>query len=132
MKQIIPLGLIEYETTTPVPEQVIELTTFAGKREIIWIESVNDREMVVHRRQANTDVVNLGQVRSTTLMGYALKDAFPYKYLKTPIETGEFTLTMPEFTLEPLDYCPEPYDPDDYEDWPAEFSTDLPDYSGVD
>jgi hypothetical protein len=63
------------------------------------------------------------------------------RYIKKPIETGRFTLTMPKFTLEPgfvnpvtlepLDYCPEPLDDPDFEEY-TPFSTELTDYSGID
>ncbi len=50
------------------------------------------------------------------------------RYAKNGIELGKFTLTMPEFTKKPLDYCPEPYDPEEY----TPFSDELPDYGGID
>jgi hypothetical protein len=52
-------------------------------------------------------------------------------YIRKPVEPSRFTLLMPEFPLKPLDYCPEPYDPGDYEEY-TPFSTELTDYSGVD
>ncbi len=83
MRQTIPLGLIEYETTTPVPNQVIELRDTLGNREIIWVESVTDRQMTVYRRQAGTDYLKLGRSGRTTLIGYALPGAFPEKKEKS-------------------------------------------------
>jgi hypothetical protein len=56
------------------------------------------------------------------------------RYIKKPIETGRFTLTMPKFTLEPGFVNPvtlEPLDDPDFEEY-TPFSTELTDYSGID
>ncbi len=69
--QRLPLGIIQFETTTPVPKQVIRLTDRYGNYEIVWVEWINHEGMGVHRGQAMSDWIDLAFIYNTELIGYA-------------------------------------------------------------
>jgi hypothetical protein len=71
MIQAIPLGVIEYTNSTPIPEQVILLKDVFMNREIVWISGVSDTEMLVARCLGGTNYINLDNIYSAELIGYA-------------------------------------------------------------